>query len=70
MIAACFWVEPAELLNIGIHLDERTIIEIGYQYPVELVHGCYYEYLARFSYDVTEIVYASPPYVVAARMVP
>ena len=59
--------KPAALRNIGIDLDGRALAAFECDYPVELVRGCAHEYLVRYPFDGTELVYSDPPYLQCAR---
>ena len=50
--------KPAALRNIGIDIDGRALAGFECEYPVELVQGCAHEYLARYPFDGTELVYS------------
>ena len=62
--------KPAAQRNIGIDLDVAAVDQFSCQYPVELVHGCCHEYLSRFAFDGTELIYADPPYLKSTRKAP
>ena len=57
--------KPAALRSIGIDIDAQARFERTY--PVELVQGCAHEYLARYPFDGTELVYRDPPYLHSTR---
>ena len=62
--------KPPALRNIGIDINARAINAFSCSYPLELVHGCCHEYLSKFSYDGTELIYADPPYLRSTRKAP
>lgn len=59
--------KPPALRNIGIDLDARALSGFECDYPVELVQGCAHDYLARYPFDGTELVYSDPPYLQSTR---
>ena len=59
--------KPSALRNIGIDRNVRSIRAFRCDYEVELVHGCCHRFLAEFPFAGDELVYADPPYLLAAR---
>jgi len=59
--------KPPAQHNIGIDLNERALAKFVCGYPVQLVHGCAYRFLAEYDYQGRELVYSDPPYLEQTR---
>jgi hypothetical protein len=59
--------KPPALRHIGSDRNVRSLRAFRCAYAVELVHGCCHRFLAQFPFAGDELVYADPPYLLAAR---
>ena len=59
--------KPPALHNIGIDLDPKAISSFKCSYPVELINGCAYGFLADYDYQGSELIYSDPPYLMRSR---
>ena len=59
--------KAAALENIGIDIDPRALSRFDCGYPVRLVNGCAHEFLRRYDFGGTELVYSDPPYLMHTR---
>src|SRR5210317_230152 len=59
--------KPGALRNIGIDLNRKALDALECDYPLEKVHGCAHDFLARFPYTGRELVYCDPPYLHSTR---
>jgi len=54
--------KPAALHNIAIDLDLEALRAFKCDYPITKVHGCAHEFLTRYNFRGSELVYCDPPY--------
>jgi hypothetical protein len=54
--------KPAALHNIAIDLDREALRAFKCDYPIEKVHGCAHDFLSRYNFRGSELVYCDPPY--------
>ncbi len=59
--------KPAARHSIGIDRDARALERFACDYPVEKLHGCAHQFLARYPFTGRELVYSDPPYLTATR---
>jgi len=59
--------KPPALNNIGIDIDPRPLSKFTCSYPVHLVNGCAHQFLGRYDWAGTELVYSDPPYLLHTR---
>lgn len=53
--------------NIGIDLDPEALSNFECSYPVELINGCAHDFLKRYYFSGTELIYCDPPYLRETR---
>jgi hypothetical protein len=59
--------KPPAVNNIGIDIDPEPLSNFDCAYPVHLVNGCAYDFLTRYDYTGTELIYSDPPYLTETR---
>jgi site-specific DNA-adenine methylase len=59
--------KPPSLTSIGIDIDPRPINEFECSYPVDLINGCAHDFLRRYAYTGSELIYSDPPYLASTR---
>lgn len=52
---------PSALNKIGIDLDAQALKDFEGDYPVELINGCAYQFLAGYHISGIELIYCDPP---------
>ena len=56
--------------NFGIELDAKMFSNLSCDYSVELIHGCYHEYLQAYKFCGTELVYEDLSHLKSTRKAP
>ena len=59
--------KPPAVNNIGIDIDPEPLSNFDCAYPVHLVNGCAHDFLTRYDYTGTELIYSDPPYLSETR---
>ena len=59
--------KPPAVNNIGIDIDPEPLANFDCAYPVHLVNGCAHDFLTRYDYTGTELIYSDPPYLTETR---
>jgi len=54
--------KPAAMNNIGIDLDQQALSAFSCVYPVQLVNRSAHQFLSRYDYTGSELIYSDPPY--------
>ena len=59
--------KPPAVNNIGIDIDPEPLSNFDCAYPVHLVNCCAHDFLTRYDYTGTELIYSDPPYLTQTR---
>ncbi len=59
--------KPPAMRNIGIDINPKPLASFENDYPLKLVHGCAHQFLTKYDFQGTELVYCDPPYLKQTR---
>ena len=59
--------KPPAVNNIGIDIDPEPLSNFDCAYRVHLVNCCAHDFLTRYDYTGTELIYSDPPYLTQTR---
>jgi hypothetical protein len=55
------------LKSIGIDIDPQPLKVFECSYPVELINCCAHDFLTKYNFAGTELIYCDPPYLLSTR---